>query len=94
MTKTKGRLPDLDSFQFRKIITRYTCIGYNLTVMRQSACLVFNPIMIDNYVAFFNCMAVGRASDSDDGPDIKLLKLFILVGWCQSVLPVAWHTGV
>ena len=25
------------SFQFRKIITRYSRIGYNLTVMRQSA---------------------------------------------------------
>ena len=22
--------------------------------MRQSACLVFNPIMVDNYAAFFN----------------------------------------
>ena len=32
------------SFQFRKIITRYRRIGYNLNVMRQSACLVFNPI--------------------------------------------------
>ena len=30
------------SFQFRKIITRYRRIGYNLNVMRQSACLVFN----------------------------------------------------
>ena len=28
------------SFQFRKIITRYKRIGYNLNVMRQSACLV------------------------------------------------------
>ena len=27
------------SFQFRKIITRYRRIGYNLNVMRQSACL-------------------------------------------------------
>ena len=27
-------------FQFRKIITRYRRIGYNLNVMRQSACLV------------------------------------------------------
>ena len=26
------------SFQFRKIITRYRRIGYNLNVMRQSAC--------------------------------------------------------
>ena len=30
------------SFQFRKIITRYRRIGYNLNVMRRSACLVFN----------------------------------------------------
>ena len=52
------------SFQFRKIITRYRRIGYNLYVMRQSACLVFNPIMVDNYAAFFNCTPVGRASDS------------------------------
>ena len=28
------------SFQFRKIITRYRRIGYNLNVMRQSACLI------------------------------------------------------
>ena len=56
------------SFQFRKIITRYRRIGYNLNVMRQSACLVFNPIMIDNYAAFFNCTPVGRASDSMMAP--------------------------
>ena len=52
------------SFQFGKIITYYRRIGYNLSVMRQSACLVFNPIMVDNYAAFFNCTPVGRASDS------------------------------
>ena len=48
------------SFQFRKNITRYRCIGYNLNIMRQSACLVFNR----NYAAFFNCTPEGRASDS------------------------------
>ena len=79
------------SFQFRKIITRYRRIGYNLNVMRQSACLVFNPIMVDNYAAFFNCTPVGRASDSMMAPDIKL---FILVGWGRSFLSVAWPTGV
>ena len=52
------------SFQFRKIIARYRRIGYNLNVMRQSACLVFNPITVDNYAAFFNCTPVGRASHS------------------------------
>ena len=53
---------------FGKIITRYRRIGYNLNVMRQSACLVFNPIMVDNYAAFFNCTPVGRASDSMMAP--------------------------
>ena len=54
--------------QFRKIITRYRCIGYNLNVMRQSACLVFHPITVDNYAAFFNCTPVGRESDSMMAP--------------------------
>ena len=56
------------SFQFRKIITRYRRIGYNLNVMRHSACLVFNPITVDNYAAFFNCTPMGRASDSMMAP--------------------------
>ena len=56
------------SFQFRKIITRYRRTGYNLNVMRQSACLVFNPIMVDGYAAFFNYTPVGRASDSMMAP--------------------------
>ena len=45
-----------------------TRIGYNLNVMRQSACLGFNPIMVDNYDAFFNCTPVGWASDSIMAP--------------------------
>ena len=32
--------------------------------MRQSACLVFNPIMVNNFASLFNCTPVGRASDS------------------------------
>ena len=56
------------SFQFRKIFTRYRRIGYNLNVMRQYACSVFNPIMVDNYVGFLNYRPVGRASDSMMAP--------------------------
>ena len=52
------------SFQFRKFIMCYKRIGYSLNVMRQSACLVFNLIKIDNYAAFFNCTPVCRGSDS------------------------------
>ena len=56
------------SFQFRKIITRYRRIGYNLNIMRQSACLDFNPIVVDYYAALFNCTPVDRASDSMMAP--------------------------
>ena len=49
---------------FRKIIMRYKRIGYNINVMRQSACLVFNPITVDGYATLFNCMPSDRASDS------------------------------
>ena len=56
-------------------------IGYNINIMRHSACLVFNPITVNNFASLFNCTPVGRASDSMMGPDIKL---FILVGLGRS----------
>ena len=68
VTEVKEEVFEDFSFQFRKIITRYRRIGYNLNVMRQSACLVFNPIMVDNYAAFFNCTPMDRASDSMMAP--------------------------
>ena len=42
------------SDQFRKIIIRHKRIGYDLNVMRQSACSVINPITVDNFAALFN----------------------------------------
>ena len=57
-------------------MTRYRRVGYNLNVMRRSACLVYNLIMVDKFATFFNYTPVGRASDSYDDPD---LKLFIIV---------------
>ena len=52
------------SDQFRKIIIRHKCIYYDLNVMLQSACLVINPITVDDFSALFNCTPVDRASDS------------------------------
>ena len=52
------------SDQFRKITVRYKRIGYDITIMRQSACLVFNPITVNNFASLLNCTPVGRASDS------------------------------
>ena len=45
--------------------------------MRQSACLVFNPIAVNNFASLFKLHAGGSGVRLDDGPDIKL---FILVG--------------
>ena len=64
---------------------RYKRMGYNLNVMRQSACLVFNPIMVDNYAAFFHCTPLGRASDSM----IAQLKA-IHFSWLGPELPVCF----
>ena len=52
------------SDQFRKIIVRYKRIGYNINIIRQSVCLVFNPIIVNTFASLFNCTAVGRASVS------------------------------
>ena len=34
---------------FKKIIVRYKNIGYNINVMRQTACLVVNPIKVNSF---------------------------------------------
>ena len=36
---------------------------YNIDIMRQSACLVVNPITVHSYGFLFDCMTVGQASD-------------------------------
>ena len=56
------------SDQFREVIMRYKRIGYNINVMRQSACLVISPITVDTFASLFNCTLIGRASDSVMGP--------------------------
>ena len=62
LKKIMGRTDVSD--QFRKIIIRHKHIGFDLNVMRQSACLLINPITVDNFAALFNCTPVDRASDS------------------------------
>ena len=52
------------SEQFRKLINRYKRIGYSLDIMRQTACLVIIPIIVDGYASPFNCTTAARASDS------------------------------
>ena len=47
-----------------QIVNRFKRAGYSLDIMRQTASLVFNPIMVEGYAALFSCTAVVQASDS------------------------------
>ena len=42
-------------YHFKKIIVRYKKIGYNIDVLRQTACLVVTPIMVNSFAYLFNC---------------------------------------
>ena len=50
-------------YHFKKIIVRYEKIGYNINVMRQTTCLVVNPIKVNSFAYLFNLTTVGRTSD-------------------------------
>ena len=41
---------------FKPIVNRFKRAGYTLDIMGQTACLVFNPIMVEGYAALFSCM--------------------------------------
>ena len=50
-------------YHFKKIVVRYEKIGYNINIMRQTACLVVNPVKVNSFAYLFNCTTVGRTSD-------------------------------
>ena len=56
------------SDQFRKIIKCDKYIGFNVNVMRRSACLVVNAIAVNNIASLFNCTQIRRASVSVMNP--------------------------
>ena len=54
------------STQMINIISHYkkTIYNINVHVLQQTACLVVNPIKVDNFAFLFNCTPAGRTSDS------------------------------
>ena len=52
------------SNRLKRKVNRFKRAGYSLDIMRQTACLVFNLIMVEGYAAHFSCTAVVQASDS------------------------------
>ena len=49
---------------FKRIVSRFRRAGYTLDIMWQTACLFFNPIMVEGYAALLSCTAVVQASYS------------------------------
>ena len=49
------------SYLFKGIVNRFKRARYTLDIMRQTACLDFNPIMVEGYAAFLSCTAVVQA---------------------------------
>ena len=48
---------------FKKIIVRYKKIVHNTDVLRQTACLVVNPIKVNSFIYPFNYTTDGLTSD-------------------------------
>ena len=49
------------SYLLKRIVNRFNRAGYSLDIMRQTACLVFYPIMVEGYDSLFSCTAVVQA---------------------------------
>ena len=54
------------------VIMCYKRMGYNLNVMRQFACLVINPIMVNSFNCSLELHAGGSGVRLNDGPDLEL----------------------
>ena len=65
-------LPSGTSKWFRKIFIRYKRTGYNINVIRQTACLMANQITVNNFAVLFNYTLACRASDLMKVPAYKL----------------------
>ena len=53
-----------DITEISMIIKRYKRVIYNMDIMRQSSCLLVNPITVYSYGFPFNCTTVRPTSDS------------------------------
>ena len=69
---TYARYQQVFSDIFKRIVKRFKRAGYSLDIMRQTACLVFNPIMVEGYAALFSCSSGGSGLRLNDGFDVKL----------------------
>ena len=62
------------SAQFIKKKSHYKKFGNNIDVLKQTVCLVVNPITVCNFAFLFKCTPAGRTLDSN-------LKTYLLMRW-------------
>ena len=58
--------------------------------MRQSICLVINPIMVDNFAALFNCTPMDQGSDSMMAPPLTIYFSWLVVIFESFLIYVTW----
>ena len=59
-------------YHFKKIIVRYKKAGYNIDVLRQTACLVVNPIKVNNFAYLSECTTGRSGLRLNDGTILNL----------------------
>ena len=74
-----------------KLISHYKNNGYNINVLRQTACLVVNPITVDIFAFLFNCKP---ASWTSDCMTLRLKDLSIDERAGPDAVSLVRHTGV
>ena len=47
----------------KELVNRFKKVGTNSNFLRQAACLFFNLIMVDSYIALYSCTAVVQVLD-------------------------------
>ena len=52
-----------DQNNLKHTINRYKTIGNNMNILRQFACAVVNPIMVNYFAFIFNCTTMSRPWD-------------------------------
>ena len=61
------------------VIKKKKKTGYKMNVMRQTTCLVVNPITANNFAALFNSTPADRASNSAKAPINFSVSLLVLM---------------
>ena len=65
-----------------------------MNIMRQSACLVVNQIMVVSYVFLLNCTAVGQAYFESGHVVQEEMSFKIFLIWSSDNPPIQWSRNI